>query len=101
RGFGVPFADPARRSARGRTFAVDDWTPGWPFVLGLLERAACVKVAPGFPHDLGPEGVEAEWVSEPGEVKEAALWSGTLASTRRRATVMGEGGLATLTEDEA
>ena len=28
-----------------------------------------------------PDGVEAEWVSDRGEVKEAALWSGRLAST--------------------
>ena len=47
-------------------------------------RAAtpCVKVAPGIPHDLVPDGVEAEWVSDHGEVKEAALWSGRLATTR-------------------
>ena len=100
-GFDVAFADPARRSARGRSFSVDDWTPPWPFVLGLLERAACVKVAPGIPHELVPADVEAEWVSDHGEVKEAALWSNSLASVRRRATVIGEGGLATLTEEDA
>ena len=99
-GFSVAFADPARRTAKGRTFSVDDWTPPWAFVQGLLERDACVKVAPGIPHELVPEGVEAEWVSDHGEVKEAALWSGSLASVRRRATVIGEGGLATLTEDD-
>jgi predicted RNA methylase len=99
-GFGAVFADPARRSGRGRTFRVDDWTPPWSFVQTLLERAAVVKVAPGIPHDLLPDGIEAEWVSEDGEVKEAALWSGPLASTSRRATVIGSGGLATLTEDD-
>jgi len=99
-GFEVVFADPARRSARGRTFAVDDWTPPWPFVQGLLARTSCVKVAPGIPHDLIPEGVEGEWVSDHGEVKEAALWSGALATTRRRATVIGDGGLATLTDED-
>jgi SAM-dependent methyltransferase len=99
-GFEVAFADPARRSARGRTFAVDDWTPPWPFVEKLFARTACVKVAPGIPHDLVPADVEAEWVSNNGEVKEAALWSGALATTRRRATVISGGGLATLTEDD-
>ena len=98
--FDVAFADPARRTGRGRTFDADDWTPPWPFVEGLLRRDACVKVAPGIPHDLVPDGVEAEWVSDHGEVKEAALWSGRLATTRRRATVIGHGGLATLTEDD-
>lgn len=98
--FDVAFADPARRSARGRTFDVDDWTPPWSFVEGLLTRDSCVKVAPGIPHDLVPAGVEAEWVSDHGEVKEAALWSGRLATTERRATVIGEGGLATLTDED-
>jgi len=98
--FTVAFADPARRSARGRTFTVEDWTPPWSFVASLLRRNACVKVAPGIPHDLVPDGVEAEWVSDHGEVKEAALWSGALATTRRRATVIGHGGLATLTDED-
>ena len=98
--FKVAFADPARRSARGRTFNVDDWTPPWPFVETLLRRNSCVKVAPGIPHDLVPDDVEAEWVSDHGEVKEAALWSGVLATTRRRATVIGDGGLATLTDED-
>jgi hypothetical protein len=96
--FDVAFADPARRTGRGRTFDVDDWTPPWSFVEGLLRRDSCVKVAPGIPHDLVPAHVEAEWVSDHGEVKEAALWSGRLATTRRRATVIGDGGLATVTE---
>ena len=98
--FDAAFADPARRTGRGRTFRVDEWTPSWEFVERLLTRAACVKVAPGIPHSLVPPGVEAEWVSDHGEVKEAALWSGRLASTERRATVIGRGGLATLTEDD-
>lgn len=98
--FAVAFADPARRTSAGRTFDVDAWSPPWTFVQGLLARDACVKVAPGIPHELVPDGVEAEWVSHRGEVKEAALWSGSLASTARRATVIGDGGLATLTEDD-
>ncbi|MCD4535716.1 SAM-dependent methyltransferase [Nocardioides sp. cx-169] len=100
RPFDVAFADPARRTARGRTFDVDDWAPPWPFVEGLLRRDSCVKVAPGIPHALVPEGVEAEWVSDHGDVKEAALWSGRLATVRRRATVIGHGGLATLTDED-
>ena len=100
RPFDVAFADPARRSARGRSFTVDDWTPSWSFVETLLRRDSCVKVAPGIPHDLVPDGVEAEWVSDHGEVKEAALWSGRLATCARRATVIGRGGLATLTEED-
>lgn len=99
-GFAVAFADPARRGARGRSFNVADWTPSWEFISTLLTRDACVKVAPGIPHALVPAGVEAEWVSDHGEVKEAALWAGGLATTERRATVIGDGGLATLTDED-
>ena len=99
-GFGVVFADPARRNAAGRVFDVEGWSPPWPFVQQLLTRPACVKVAPGIPHDLVPEGVEAEFVSDDGEVKEAALWSSYLATARRRATVIRAGGLATLTDED-
>jgi SAM-dependent methyltransferase len=98
--FDVAYADPARRSAAGRSFDVDEWTPPWSFVQTLLTRDSCVKLAPGIPHRLLPDGVEAEWVSDHREVKEAVLWSGRLATTRRRATVIGDGGLATLTDED-
>jgi SAM-dependent methyltransferase len=98
--FATAYVDPARRGARGRTFHADEWTPPWTFVESLLTGRACVKVAPGIPHSLVPEGVEAEWVSDGGEVKEAALWSPALATVARRATVIGRGGLATLTEED-
>jgi len=99
-GFGVAFADPARRTPRGRTFSTEHWSPPWSWVESLLTRDACVKAAPGIPHDLVPSGVEAEWVSDHGEVKEAALWAGRLATCARRATVIGDGGLATLTDED-
>ncbi len=99
-GFGAVFADPARRGARGRVFDAEGWTPPWPFVTDLLRGRAVVKVAPGIPHDLVPDGVEAEWVSERGEVKEAALWSSPLATTSRRATVIAAAGLASITAED-
>ncbi len=98
--FATSYADPARRTGRGRSFHVDDWTPPWTFVETLLRGRAAVKVAPGIPHSLVPGGVEAEWVSDAGEVKEAVLWSPALAMAARRATVIGRGGLATLTEED-
>lgn len=99
-GFDLAFADPARRTGTGRRFNVEDWEPPWDWVEGLLRRDACVKVAPGIPHSLVPADVEAEWVSDGGEVKEAALWSGRTATARRRATVIGSGGLASLTDED-
>jgi SAM-dependent methyltransferase len=98
--FATAYADPARRAAHGRTFRAEDWTPPWEFVESLLTGHACVKVAPGIPHSLLPRRVEAEWVSDHGEVKEAVLWSPALATTDRRATVIGRGGLATLTQED-
>jgi SAM-dependent methyltransferase len=98
--FATAYADPARRSDRGRSFRADDWMPSWAFVEGLLAGRACVKVAPGLPHSRIPDGVEAEWVSDGGEVKEGVLWSPALATVSRRATVIGHGGLATLTDED-
>jgi hypothetical protein len=99
--FATAYADPARRTARGRSFHAEDWTPSWSFVESLLAgRHSCVKVAPGIPHALVPSGAEAEWVSDAGEVKEAVLWSPALATADRRATVIGRGGLATLTDED-
>ncbi|HEY0775138.1 MAG TPA: class I SAM-dependent methyltransferase [Nocardioidaceae bacterium] len=99
-GFGVVFADPARRTDRGRVFDPDAYSPPWSFVERLLLRPSVVKVAPGIPHDLVPEGVEAEWVSDEGDLKETVLWSPQLATVRRRATVIRPHGLATLTDED-
>ncbi|WP_406050953.1 THUMP-like domain-containing protein [Kribbella sp. NBC_00889] len=90
--YDVVFADPARRADGRRVFDHNAYSPPWTFVTELLQRTACVKVAPGIPHDAVPEGVEAEWISDAGEVKEAALWSGALyTGTPRRATLLPSG----------
>jgi hypothetical protein len=74
------------------------YSPPWSFVEGLLTgHTACVKISPAIPHRLVPADVEAEWVSDRGEVKEAALWSGSLATARRRATVLPGGATLTAT----
>ena len=104
RGHAAVFADPGRRTARGRIFDPEAYEPPLTTVLGLAQAApaACVKVAPGIPHDAVPYGAEAEWISDGGEVKEAALWLGRLSGARRgttlrRATVLREGRSATIT----
>ncbi|MGH3095372.1 MAG: THUMP-like domain-containing protein [Streptosporangiales bacterium] len=86
--------DPSRRTASGgRTVDPRAYEPPWGFVTRLLARtSACVKVAPGIPHAMVPAGVEAEWVSDRGEVTEAALWSGNLCTTAgHRATLLPSG----------
>ncbi|GLW65673.1 methyltransferase [Actinomadura rubrobrunea] len=112
--YAAVFADPGRRTGRGRVFDPRSYEPPLGTVMELAARApaACIKVAPGIPHELIPDGAEAEWVSVGGDVKEAALWLGGLAEqgapngapgARRRATVIAsdapDAPAATLTED--
>ncbi|MEV4001045.1 SAM-dependent methyltransferase [Actinomadura sp. NPDC049753] len=90
-GFDAVFADPGRRTARGRVFDPRSYEPPLDVVLAMAGQvpAACVKVAPGIPHEAVPDDAEAEWVSVGGEVKEAALWLGGLAGeVGRRATLL-------------
>ena len=100
-GWSAAFADPSRRTGGGpaggggsrRVFNPNAFSPPFRF---LVEVAAAVpatgaKLAPGIPHDLVPAGVEAEWVSVGGEVKEAALWWGPLATAVHRATLLPAG----------
>ena len=76
-GVGV-FSDPARRTASGRSWRVEDLSPPWEFVTGLLDgsRPAAVKLGPGLAHRLIPDGVAATWVSDHGDLVELALWAG-------------------------
>ncbi len=91
----VPFLDPARRDGRGRVFDPERMSPPWSHVTARLDGRAVVKTMPGLPHELVPEGVEAEWVSDAGDLVEACLWGGDLAGVPRRATALP--GAATLT----
>ena len=87
----VAFIDPARRDGRGRTFSTADLQPPWEWVRHLLAGRAVAKVMPGLAHDAVPTGVEAEWVSDGGDLVEACLWGAPFASTTRRATVLPSG----------
>ncbi|HEX4813990.1 MAG TPA: class I SAM-dependent methyltransferase [Nonomuraea sp.] len=93
----VLFADPGRRTSRGRTFDPMAYSPPWPVVLDLVARTerACLKVAPGIPYEYIPQPAEAEWVSYKGEVKEATLWTGERPA--RRATLLPGGHSLTAT----
>lgn len=100
-GWPAAFCDPARRGGGRRIFDPRAYSPPFDF---LSELAAAVpatgaKVAPGIPHSLVPAGVEAEWISDSGEVKEAALWFGPLSTVERRATLLPSA--ATLTSSGA
>lgn len=97
--YGVAFVDPARRDGRGRTFDPRQCAPDWDFVASLLRGSAAAKVAPGIDHDLVPPGVEAEWVSDGGDLVEACLWGEPFATTARRATLLPSGETLTDADD--
>ena len=82
------FVDPARR-AGGRRLPARESRPPLAWCLGLGDRVAGVgiKAAPGLPLGLVPAGWEMELLADRRELKEAVLWSPSLATTARRATV--------------
>jgi SAM-dependent methyltransferase len=93
-GHAAVFADPGRRTGRGRVFDPKAYEPPLDALLDLASRApaGCVKVAPGIPYEAIPEGASTEWISDGGDVKEAALWLGDLAGgPARRATLLRDG----------
>lgn len=71
------FLDPARRTAKGRTWRVEGFTPPWSLVEEYLasERFVVVKLGPGVPKEILPGDVERVWVSDGGDVVEASLWN--------------------------
>jgi hypothetical protein len=82
------FVDPARREG-GRRLPAGESRPPLAWCLGLGDRVAGVgiKAAPGLPLGLVPDGWEVELLADRRELREAVLWSPTMATTTRRATV--------------
>jgi SAM-dependent methyltransferase len=96
---GQVFADPARRSARGRRFDPAAWSPPLDLVLSWPATGLGVKVAPGIDYDALPSDLEVEVVSLDGDVKEAVLWGGSLRrGVARTATLLPSGAQLTSSE---
>ena len=91
--------DPARRSARGRRRRGAEYDPPLSYVETIRAHLpeVVVKVSPAIPEEELPDGCEVEFVSSGGQCREAALYFGALATTRRRATLLPE--RHTLVED--
>lgn len=86
------FLDPARRTASGRSWRVEDLSPPWDFATDLLEgRVGCLKAAPGLPASFIPTSAAAVWVSHRGDLVETSLWSGTGAPGSRTALLLPSG----------
>jgi hypothetical protein len=89
-------ADPARRDDTGRRrWRPDALVPPLPdLVAAYAGRDLVVKCAPGLDFDAVPWAAEIELVSLDGSVREACLWTGSLATpgNTRRATVLRKDG---------
>lgn len=91
-GVGAVFIDPARRDGPGtasaretRRFRAGTSEPPLDWCVARTEtvQAVCVKAAPGIPEGLIPAGWEAEFIAESRDLKEAVLWSPSLATAPR------------------
>ena len=87
--------DPARRNLETKTesrqlLGPDDFSPNLDFVFAKVQQKPTgVKLGPAFPHELIPEGCEAQWVSHQGDLVELTLWFGKLATPGRSALMLG------------
>lgn len=88
------FFDPGRREQGRRVFSVEDYRPP----LSMIRRwwphppTLGVKISPGAKLDeLVGYDCEVEFISERGELKEAALWFGALRRGKFRATLLPSG----------
>ena len=88
-GVDAVFIDPARRSGPGAASAPDarrfragasEPPLDWCVALASQVGAVCVKAAPGIPGELIPPAWEAEFIAEGRDLKEAVLWSPSLAT---------------------
>jgi hypothetical protein len=97
-GVDAVFIDPARRTATGRMRTGTSEPPlEWCFELPVARTA--IKAAPGVDLGIVPQGWEAEFIADGRDLKEATLWSPSFATVPRRATVLTDGGEATLLPD--
>jgi len=100
--------DPARRvTGSGRTQRVFDpeaFSPPLSFVTGLAGEGLAVgaKLGPGIPHEHIPDGAEAQWVSDHGDVVEVVLWFNAVRrpEVARAALVLGSHADGTATAAE-
>jgi hypothetical protein len=86
------FADPGRRDELGRRiYSVHQYRPSLSFLDAWRDQTPhqAVKISPGVAYEELPPGVEVEFISVGGEVREALLWFGDLrSSASRRATLL-------------
>ena len=83
------FIDPARRTEQGRLSLGQSEPPlEWCVDLADGDRAVGIKCAPGLDHDRVRVGWEFEAIALGTDLKEAVLWSPSLARSRASATII-------------
>ena len=98
--FGTAYADPARRSGRGRSFRPDDWTPPWTFMESLLTGRAASRWRRASRTRWCPTAWRRSGSASTARSRRPSCGRRALATVVRRATVIGRGGLATLTDED-
>jgi hypothetical protein len=96
------FFDPARRIDHQRVYSVDDYQPPLSTIAGWLEQIPeiAVKISPGVQlEELEDYDCEIEFISLNGQLKEACLWFGEMKTASKRATLLTEGQVHTLTAE--
>lgn len=99
----VVVADPGRRDGGGRRrWRPEDYLPPLDKLVGVYAgRDLAVKCAPGIDYATLNWPGEVELVSLDGQVREACLWAGDVATATRRATVLRSDGTQwTVTDGE-
>ena len=89
--------DPARRDQDRKSLTVQRlepsmFSPNLDFVFDVAKKyPSGIKLAPGFPHELIPQDLEANWVSNQGDLVELTLWSKPLGVPGvKKAILVGE-----------
>ncbi|MEJ7837371.1 MAG: class I SAM-dependent methyltransferase [Thermomicrobiales bacterium] len=96
--FDAVFIDPARRDDKGR-HATGKSNPSLAWCTGIASTVPVVgvKLAPGLPHHLIPDGWGFETVAIGHDLKEAILWSPAMQPAPFQATVITGSGSASMT----
>jgi hypothetical protein len=109
-GFESQFFDPARRELgtgrqkATRKFDPTQFSPNFDWILSEAgKRPTGIKLGPGHPHEAIPEGCEAQWISDHGDLVELTLWFGSLArpGVARSALLITDGASFELQSSEA
>ncbi len=83
------FFDPGRRASGRRLYSVRDYRPPLSIIDSWLPLPLGVKISPGVNlREIDRYDCEVEFISLDGELKECALWFGSLKTTTRRATLL-------------